>query len=111
MILYSIERIPVTYKALLICVFLFLPASASANCHDSSFTEARTVWVDANFAFRKKGGAKVINKIHQDMEAEGWGFQDMEPYTENGDLEGFFITYTRNKLITTIDHQTDSAKK
>ncbi len=83
-------------KLILILAFV-LPGLAIADCSESTFTETQTVWVDATFGFRKKGGAKGINKTHKKMEAEGWCFKDFELYTENGDLEGFFLTYTRVK--------------
>ncbi len=83
-------------KLILILAFI-LPGLAFADCSESKFTETQTVWVDATFGFRKKSGAKGINKIHKQMEAKGWCFKDFELYTENGDLEGFFLTYTRAK--------------
>lgn len=29
------------------------------------------------------------------MEAKGWRFLDLDTYTENGDLVGFFVTYVK----------------
>ena len=58
-------------------------------------TEAWTVFVaDATFR-RQDGSAKRITQTHRDAENQGWQYKDMEAYTENGDLQGFFITYTR----------------
>jgi len=82
---------------LLITMPLSVPVTSFAEQKLPAATEAKTVWVDAHFGFRKKSGAKGINKIHKDMETNGWSFADMELYNENGDLEGFFITYTRVK--------------
>jgi len=76
-------------------VSLSVPVTVYAEQKQPARTETKTVWVDAHFGFRKKSGAKGINKIHKEMEADGWSFADMELYDENGDLEGFFITYTR----------------
>lgn len=49
--------------------------------------------------FVNKGSAgsvtKALNKLHAKMEAEGWSYADMEVYTEDGDLEGIFVTYVR----------------
>jgi hypothetical protein len=49
--------------------------------------------------FVNKGSAsavlKSINALHAKMEAEGWKYQDMSVYTEDGDLEGVFVTYVR----------------
>ena len=82
---------------LLFCAILSVSVTSYAEQKTPAATETKTVWVDAHFGFRKKSGAKGINKIHKDMEAKGWSFADMELYDENGDLEGFFITYTRAK--------------
>jgi hypothetical protein len=49
--------------------------------------------------FVNKGSAgavtKEINKVHAKMEAEGWVYRDMGVYTEDGDLEGIFVTYVK----------------
>jgi hypothetical protein len=49
--------------------------------------------------FVSKGSAssvtKEINKVHAKMEADGWVYRDMGVYTEDGDLEGIFVTYVR----------------
>jgi hypothetical protein len=49
--------------------------------------------------FVEKGNAsavlKAINALHARMEAEGWSYRDMSVYTEDGDLEGVFVTYVR----------------
>jgi len=36
-----------------------------------------------------------IKKELKTAESQGWVFKDLEIYIENGDLQGFFITYTR----------------
>jgi hypothetical protein len=69
--------------------------SAAAASAPSAQPVATTVFVDAQGGSRKEGSAKRINKSHADMEAKGWRFADLEPYTENGDLVGFFITYVK----------------
>ncbi|MEY4762641.1 MAG: hypothetical protein RLZZ200_2497 [Pseudomonadota bacterium] len=49
--------------------------------------------------FVDKGSAKsvikAINKMHAEMEAKGWVYRDMGVYTEDGDLEGLFVTYVK----------------
>jgi len=30
------------------------------------------------------------------MEKDGWRFADLEVYTENGDMQGIFVTYVRD---------------
>ena len=38
---------------------------------------------------------KEMNELHGKMEQQGWRFADMEVHTENGDTEGFWVTYTK----------------
>jgi hypothetical protein len=33
------------------------------------------------------------------MEAKGWRFMNLETYTENGDLVGFFVTYVKYREV------------
>lgn len=57
--------------------------------------EGKTVFVDISGFGRKDHAAKKMTEIHEEMALEGFTVVDMTPYTENGDLEGFFVTYTR----------------
>lgn len=52
-----------------------------------------TVYVGMNLG--KKNAAKDLNAMHEKMAKEGWRFADMETNVENGDTEGFWVTYTR----------------
>jgi hypothetical protein len=54
-----------------------------------------TVFVDATFGFRKKHMAIQLTKSHADYAARGYRYVGMAPYNENGDLVGFFVTYTK----------------
>jgi hypothetical protein len=36
-----------------------------------------------------------MSKKHDEYTTNGWKFVDMETYIENSDLEGFFLTYSR----------------
>ncbi len=45
-----------------------------------------------------RGGEKIkaarrMNALHEIMAAKGYTFSDTEPYLENADLEGWWITY------------------
>lgn len=74
---------------------LLLGVSAIATAADKEPAEAqtaRTVFVDKGSA---KSLVKALNALHAKMEAEGWKYQDMSVYTEDGDLEGIFVTYVR----------------
>jgi len=58
-------------------------------------TEASTVFVEDATLRRHDGSAKRISDAHRNAEKQGWEFKDLDVYIENGDLQGFFITYTR----------------
>lgn len=58
-------------------------------------TQASTVFVADATMRRHDGSAKRISEAHRNAEKQGWDFKDLEVYTENGDLQGFFVTYTR----------------
>jgi hypothetical protein len=58
--------------------------------------QAKTVYVDAKWGSRTGGSAKALSKSHKKYAAMGYRFVDMEPYLENSDLRGFFITYERD---------------
>ncbi len=63
---------------------------------ESTQADTVTVFVDATFGFRKNHMASKLSKSHAEYAARGYRFVDMSPYNENGDLVGFFVTYTRN---------------
>lgn len=57
--------------------------------------QASTVFVPDKKFNRKKGSAGKITESHKNAESQGWNFDEMSIYIEDGDLQGFFITYTR----------------
>ena len=67
-------------------------ATVATAADADTATNTRTVFIDKGSA-----GAvvKALNKSHAKMEAEGWTYVDMGVYTEDGDLEGIFVTYVR----------------
>ena len=89
-------------KLLLALALLALaPATVAANLKDiasqaqASQQPAVTVWVDSTWGFRKQGAAKDLNDAHRVFGAHGYEVVSVEPYIENGDLQGFFVTYRR----------------
>lgn len=44
----------------------------------------------------QKGSAGKLTESHKNAESQGWSFDEMSLYTENGDLKGFYVTYTRS---------------
>lgn len=56
---------------------------------------AVTLWVDASWGFRNQGAANALSRAHQAFTTRGYDVVSVEPYIENGDLQGFFVTYQR----------------
>ena len=55
----------------------------------------KTVFVDVSALGKKDRAAKRMTKQHEKYAKEGWTVANIAVYTENGDLEGFFITYVK----------------
>ena len=51
--------------------------------------------VDVDWGSRKSGSATELNQAHNAFNANGYQVVDVVGYTENGDLQGFFVTYVR----------------
>jgi hypothetical protein len=91
------NRLPIA----LLAIGLLLTAAPSRAADDGAgpeqcpATEATTVFVADATLRRHDGSASRITQAHREAEAKGWQFEDLAVYTENGDLQGFFITYTR----------------
>jgi hypothetical protein len=58
-------------------------------------TKAVTIFVDADWGGREDGAARELTRAHAAFEARNWEVVDVEAYAENGDLQGFFVTYRR----------------
>lgn len=56
---------------------------------------AVTIWVDASWGFRNQGAANSLNRAHQVFDQRGYRVHSVVPYIENGDLQGFFVTYEK----------------
>ena len=67
-------------------------AASQAKDEEPVTQNTMTVWVDGK---GHTGFAELLNKIHAEMETKGWKFGDLEIYTENGDMQGAFVTYVR----------------
>lgn len=57
--------------------------------------QAMTVFHDVSSFGRKDRAAAKLTERHDEMALSGWRYAGMVIYTENGDLEGFYVTYTR----------------
>ena len=67
--------------------------------------EAKTIFRDSSRFSRRNNAAENMSDKHDEYTKKGWKFVDMETYIENGDLEGFFLTYSRDITCS----QTDSS--
>ena len=56
---------------------------------------AVTIWVDATWGFRHQGAANALSDAHQAFATRGYKVVSVQPYIENGDLQGFFVTYQK----------------
>ena len=56
---------------------------------------AVTIWVDSTWGFRHQGAANALSDAHQAFAARGYKVVSVQPYIENGDLQGFFVTYQK----------------
>lgn len=70
--------------------------SSAQTTQSSRSANAVTVFVDATYGFRKDHMARKLTKSHAEYAAKGYHFAQMVAYDENGDLQGFFVTYVRN---------------
>ena len=68
------------------------PDSATAAPEKCPKLQASTVFVSDK---GQKGSAGKLTESHKNAESQGWNFDEMSLYTENGDLQGFYVTYTR----------------
>ncbi len=94
-----------TILATALAAALLAPAialAASQSFYDKKAAEAagtgqRTVsiYVDVDLGARKSGSAGELNQSHRAFNASGFDVVSVVGYTENGDLQGFFVTYVR----------------
>ena len=91
---------------LLLCAALAaslpLPAAAAdyadAAAHAAAADRGHagyTVYVDVTFGMRKKVAAAELNDAHAAFAARGFEPVAVTAHEENGDLQGFFVTYRR----------------
>ena len=61
----------------------------------SSGQQTVSIYVDVDWGARKSGSAGELNQAHKAFNAVGYQVIDVVGYTENGDLQGFFVTYQK----------------
>ncbi len=83
----------------IMAVVMLTPLAAAEQgdaIHPHNCTKkALTVFQDVSAMNRRKGAGENLTELHRKYEAQGWSFDDLEIYIEDGDLEGFFVTYSR----------------
>ena len=87
------------WKSLLICLACLatMPVLAKNEAEKAAEKglQAVTVFMDVNRLSRKNLAAKNMTKIHNEFAAVGYELVGVSPYTENSDLEGFFLSYKK----------------
>lgn len=78
-------------------------ASESADKAARAAAEERlpavTVYVDVTWGNRTAGAARALTASHQAFAAHGYRLVNVEGYSENGDLQGFFVSYQRAAAV------------
>lgn len=83
-------------KSLMIAlVTASVPLYAGEPHNGRGCEEATTVFHEVSRIGRKDRAAANMTRRHAEMAERGWRFADAAVYTENGDLEGLFLTYVR----------------
>lgn len=93
-------------RTLLLALMLAIALPAQAALFEKFFDKsaddavraglvAVTVWVEASWGFRNQGAANSLSRTHQVFATRGYRVHSVEPYIENGDLQGFFVTYQK----------------
>ena len=75
---------------------VFLALTVAADTDDIAQAEPGqgiTIYMDVGIRGRTDRAAARMTQLHIEYFAKGWTVIDVDPYIENGDLEGFFITY------------------
>jgi opacity protein-like surface antigen len=87
---------------LLAAVLASAAAPAFAADYTDDATEASrsgahgwTVYVDVTFGLRKRVAAAELVQAHRAFSDQGFEPVAVTPHEENGDLQGFFVTYRR----------------
>jgi hypothetical protein len=92
---------PARSRLIAACVALTTSAIANADCSETARESkqrneaAATTWIDADWGRRNDAAARALTRCHAAFAAQGYALVDVEVYVENGDLQGFFVSYTR----------------
>jgi hypothetical protein len=82
---------------------LVSPAAAAADYADDAAQAAAsgasgwTIYVDVTFGLRKRAAAAELVDAHRAFSDQGFEPVAVTAHEENGDLQGFFVTYRRRE--------------
>lgn len=54
-----------------------------------------TIWVSASWGFRNQDAANNLTRSHTAFAQRGYKVLSVQPYIENRDLQGFFVTHQK----------------
>lgn len=100
----TFPRRPLPLAAALLLAFAAAPAAAANYADDAARAAGATasgsgagwtIYVDVTFGMRKDSAAKELNEAHLAFAARGFELAAVTAHEENGDLQGFFVTYRR----------------
>jgi hypothetical protein len=57
-----------------------------------------TVFIDISSFSRKNGAAEKLTDSHREFAQYGYKLVAVNVYTENSDLEGFFVSYQKSQI-------------
>ncbi|MBL4659224.1 MAG: hypothetical protein JKY19_02630 [Alcanivoracaceae bacterium] len=94
------------YKFIIMLILLSLVTNNVSAKSKNAAQKARknnlsavTVFMDISIISRKNNAAKKLTKLHSEFANEGYELLSIEVYTENGDLQGFYVSYKQQKAI------------
>lgn len=79
--------------ALLLSFFALTVAADTGDIAQAEPGQGITIYLDVGVRGRTERAAERMTQLHAEYFAKGWTVVDVDPYIENGDLQGFFITY------------------
>lgn len=91
------KKIAVLFISLIITLFIISPAYANSEAEKAAAEKlsAITVFIDISRFSRKNGAANKMTQSHREFAHFGYRLVAVNPYTENSDLEGFFVSYQK----------------
>ncbi len=87
--------------SIIIYLTMMPPAYAKSAAEKAALEglTAVTVFIDISRFSRKNGAAEKMTESHRDFAQFGYRLVAVNPYTENSDLEGFFVSYQKPQRI------------